>query len=179
MGVTVEAKARLSTLTSIVDWYGETIEENLARCIKKLDDFIVEWVYEDASCTLTYVVAGQDWTVCRAGFDVSFDHITEDEFLMVVIEPWEPVASVAAGGEDEAQIINGFTHGLPLLLNIGGVRPAIRLYGDGESVVVVYLGYVATKVFVVKSKEDAERIIQRHIGTIIEAALDKIENLAL
>ena len=176
MGVNMEAKARLSTLTSIVDWYGETIEENRARCIKKLDDYIVEWVYEDASCTLTYDVAGKDWTVRRAGFDVSFDHITEDEFLMVVIEPWEPVATTAAGTEDEAQIIDGFAHGLPLLLNIGDVRPAIRLYGDEESVVVVYLGYVSTKVFVMKTKEDAERIIQRHIGTILEAAFDKIEN---
>lgn len=170
---------RFSTLTSIVDWYGVTIEENLTRCIKKLDDYIVEWVYEEASCTLTYVVAGQDWVVRRVGFDVSFDHITEDEFLMVVIEPWEPVATTPAGDKDEEQIINGFAHGLPLLLNIGGERPATRLYGDGESVVVVYLGYVATKVFVMKSKEEAERIIQRHIGTILEAAFDKIENLTL
>lgn len=176
MGVNKEALTRLSTLASIVDGYGETIEENLTRCIKKLDDYLVEWVYEDASCTLTYDVAGQDWVARRAGFDMSFDRITEDEFLMVVIEPWEPVATVAAGGEDEAQIIVGFTHGLPLLLNIGGVRPAIRLYGDAESVVVVYLGYGATKVFVMKSKEDAELIIQRHIGTILEAAFDKIEN---
>ena len=176
MGVNKEALARLSALASIVDWYGETVEENLTRCIKKLDDYLVEWVYEDASCTLTYVVAGQDWSVRRVGFDMSFDHITEDEFLMVVIEPWEPVATVAAGGEDEARIIKGFTHGLPLLLNIGGVRPAVRLYGDEESVVVVYLGYAATKVFVMKSKEDAEQIIQRHIGTILEAAFDKIEN---
>lgn len=174
MGVNTEARARFSTLTSIVDWYGETIEENLTRCIKKLDVYIVEWDYEDASCTLTYVVTGQDWTVRRIGFDMSFEHITEDEFLMVVIEPWEPVATTPAGGEDEAQIINGFTHGLPLLLNIGVARPAIRLYGDEESVVVVYLGYVATKVFVMKSKEDAEPIIQRHIGTILEAAFDKI-----
>lgn len=176
MGVNKEALTRLSTLTSIVDWYGETIEENLARCIKKLDDYLVEWVYEDASCTLTYVVAGRDWAVRRVGFDMSFDHITEDEFLMVVIEPWEPVAAVGAGGEDEAQIIRGFAHGLPLLLNIGGVRPAIRLYGDEESVVVVYLGHAVTKVFVMKSKEEAERIIQRHLGTILEAAFDKIEN---
>lgn len=176
MGVNKEALARLSTLSSIVDWYGETIEEGPTRCIKKLDDYIVEWGYEDASCTLSFVVAGRDWTVRRVGFDASFDHITEDEFLMVVIEPWEPVATVAAGGEDEAQIIEGFTHGLPLLLNIGGVRPAIRLYGDEESVVVVYLGYVATNVFVMKSKEDAERIIQRHIGAILEAAFDKNEN---
>lgn len=176
MGVNKEALARLSTLAAIVDRYGETVEENLTRCIKKLGDYIVEWVYEDASCTLTYVVAGRDWVVRRVDFDISFNHITEDEFLMVVIEPWEPVATVAAGGEDETQIIRGFTHGLPLLLNIGGVRPAIRLYGDEESVVVVYLGCGATKVFVVKSNEDAERIIQRHIGTILEAAFDKIEN---
>lgn len=176
MGVNKEARARLSILASIVDVYGETIEENLTHRIKKLDDYIVEWVYEDASCTLTYVVAGQDWAVRLVGFGMSFDHITEDEFLMVVIEPWEPVAAVAAGGEDEAQIIKGFTHGLPLLLNIGGVRPVIRLYGDEESIVVVYLGYGATKVFVMKSKEDAERIIQQHIGPILEAAFDKIEN---
>lgn len=177
MGVNKEALMRFSTLTSIVDWYGVTIEENRARRIKKLDDYIVEWVYEDASCTLTYVVAGRDWVVRRVGFDISFDHITEDDFLMVVIEPWEPVATTSAGGEDEEQIIKGFTHGLPLLLNIGGgLRPVIRLYGDKESVVVVYLGYVATKVFVMKTKEDAERIIQRHIGTILEAAFDKIEN---
>lgn len=176
MGVNKEALTRLSTLTSIVDWYGETIEENLTRCIKKLDDYLVEWVYEDASCTLTYVVAGQDWAVRLVGFDMSFDHITEDEFLMVVIEPWEPVATVAAGGEDETQIIKGFTHGLPLLLNIGGVRPAIRLYGDEAGAVVVYIGYAATKVFVMKSKEDTERIIQRHIGTILGAAFDKFEN---
>lgn len=176
MGVNKEALTRLSTLTSIVDWYGETIEEGPTRCIKKLDDYIVEWVYEDASCILTYAVAGQDWVVRRVDFDISFDRITEDEFLMVVIEPWEPVATTAAGGEDEAQIIKGFTHGLPLLLNIGGVRPAIRLYGDEESVVVVYLGYGATKVFVMKSEEDAERIIQQHIGPVLEAAFDKIEN---
>lgn len=176
MGVNKEALARLSTLASIVDRYGETIEENLTRCIKKLDDYIVEWVYEDASCILKCVVAGWGWTVRCVDFDVSFDNITEDEFLMVVIEPWEPVAEVAAVGEDEAQIIKGFTHGLPLLLNIGGVRPAIRLYGDEESVVVVYLGYGATKVFVMKTEEDAERIIQQHIGTILEAAFDKIEN---
>lgn len=176
MGVNKEALTRLSTIAAIVDWYGETIEENLARCIKKLDDYLVEWGYEDASCTLTHDVAGQDWVVRRVGFDMSFDHITEDEFLMVVIEPWEPVATTAAGGEDETQIIGGFTHGLPLLLNIGGVRPAIRLYGDEESIVVVFLGYATTKVFVMKSKEDAERIIQWHIGTILEAAFDKIEN---
>ncbi len=176
MGVNKESLTRLITIESIVDWYGDTIEENMTLCIKKLGDYLVEWVYEDASCTLTYDVAGRDWAVRRVGFDISFDRITEDEFLMVVIEPWEPVASVTAGGEDEAQIIKGFTHGLPLLLNIGGVRPAIRLYGDEESVAVVYLGYAVTKVFVMKSKEDAERIIQRHIGTIIEAAFDKIEN---
>ena len=176
MGVNKEALARLIAIESIVDWYGDTIEENITHCIKKLDGYIVEWVYEDASCTLTYDVAGQEWTVRRVGFDISLDHITEDEFLMVDIAPWEPVATVAAGGEDEAQIIEGFTHDLPLLLNIGGVRPAVRLYGDEESVVVVYLGYAATKVFVMKSKEDAERIIQRHIGTILEAAFDKIEN---
>lgn len=174
MGVNKEARARLIAIESIVDWYGDTIEENMTHCIKKLDDYLVEWVFEDASCTLTYVVAGQDWAVRRVGFDISFDNITEDEFLMVVIEPWEPVATAAAGGEDEAQIIKGFTHGLPLLLNIGGVRPAIRLYGDEESVVVVYLGYATTKVFVMKSKEEAEPIIQRHIRTIIEAAFDKI-----
>lgn len=176
MGVNTEALARLSTLSSIVDRYGETIEENPTHCIKKLDDYIVEWVYEDASCALTHDVAGQNWVVRCVDFDISFDIITEDEFLMVVIEPWEPVATVTAGGEDEAQIIKGFTHGLPLLLNIGGVRPAIRLYGDEESVVVVYLGYGATKVFVMKSKEDAERIIQQHIGAILDAAFDKIEN---
>lgn len=176
MGVNKEALARLSTLASIVDRYGETIEETLSHCIKKLDDYRVEWVYEDASCILEYVVAGRGWAVRRVDFDMSFDNITEDEFLMVVIEPWEPVATVTAGGEDEAQIIKGFTHGLPLLLNIGGVRPAIRLYGDGESIVVVYLGYGATKVFVMKSEEDVERIIQQHIGPILEAAFDKIEN---
>lgn len=176
MGVNKEALTRFGTLASIVDRYGETIEENPTHCIKKLDDYRVEWVYENASCALTHVVAGQEWVVRRVDFDMSFDHITEDEFLMVVIEPWEPVASVAAGGEDEAQIIKGFTHGLPLHLNIGGVRPAIRLYGDEESVVVVYLGYAATKVFVMKSREEAEQIIQRHIGTILEAAFDKIEN---
>lgn len=176
MGVNKEVLARLSTLSSIVDLYGETIEEGPTRCIKKLDDYIVEWGYEDASCTLTYAVAGLEWAVRRVGFDISFDRTTEDEFLMVVIEPWEEVATTPAGDEDEAQIIEGFTHGLPLLLNIGGVRPAIRLYGDGESVVVVYLGYGATKVFVMKSKEDAERIVQRHIGTILEAAFYKIEN---
>lgn len=176
MGVNKEALTRLSTLAAIVDQYGETIEENLARCIKKLDDYRVEWVYEDTSCTMTHDVAGRSWVVRRVDFDMSFDNITEDEFLMVTIEPWEPVATVAAGGEDEAQIIKGFTHGLPLLLNIGGVRPAIRLYGDEESVVVVYLGYGATKVFVMKSKEDAEQIIQQHIGTILEVAFDKIEN---
>ena len=179
MGVNKEVLPRLSTLSSIVDWYGDTIEEGPTRCIKKLDDYIVEWGYGDASCTLTYAVAGRDWVARRVGFDISFDHITEDEFLMVVIEPWEAVATVVAGGEDEAQIIEGFTHGLPLLLNIGGVRPAIRLYGDEESVVVVYLGYAATKVFVMKSKEAAERIVKRHIGTILEAAFDKIENLTL
>lgn len=176
MGVNKEALTRLSTLASIVDRYGETIEESLALCIKKLDDYIVEWVFEDTSCTLMHVVAGQDWSVRMEGFDISFDRITEDEFLMVVFEPWEPVAEVAAGGEDEAQIIRGFSHGLPLLLNIGGVRPAIRLYGDEESVVVAYLGYGATKVFVMKSKEDAELIIQQHIGPVLEAAFDKIEN---
>ena len=176
MGVNKEALARLSTLSSIVDWYGETIEENQTRCIKKLDDYIVEWAYEDASCTLSYVATGHDVSVRMVDFGISFDRITEDEFLMVVIEPWEPVATVTAGGEDEAQIIKGFTHGLPLLLNIGGVRPAIRLYGDEESVVVVYLGYGATKVFVMKSKEDAEQIIQRHIGPVLAAVFDKIEN---
>ena len=176
MGVNKEVLARLSTLSSIVDWFGKTIEEGPTRCIKKLDDYIVEWGYEDASCTLTYVVAGRGWAARRVDFDMSFDNITEDEFLMVAIEPWEPVATVAAGGEDEAQIIKGFTHGLPLLLNIGGVRPAIRLYGDEESVVVVYLGCGATKVFVMKSKEDAERIIKQHIGPVLEAAFHKIEN---
>lgn len=176
MGVNKEVLSRLGALTSIVDWYGETIEENRSRRFKKLDDYIVEWVYEDVSCTLTYVGGAKDWTVRLVGFDISFNNITEDEFLMVVIEPWEPVAVLAAGEEDEEPIIGGFTYGLPLLLNIGGGRPAIRLYGNEESAAVVFLGYAVTKIFVMKSKEDAELIIQRHIGTIIGAAFDKIEN---
>lgn len=176
MGVNKEALTRFSVLASIVDWYGVTFEDTEAWTIKHLDDFCVVWDYMNQTCTLSYDVDDQRWSVHREVMGLTYDGITEDDFLMVVADPWEPVSTVEAGDKDESLIIEGFTYGLKLLLNIGGDRPSIRLYGDKEAFAVVFVGYAVTKIFVMHSRLDAEKIIKKHIGPVLEAALDKIEN---
>lgn len=176
MGVNKEALTRFAVLASIVDWCGVTFEDTEAWTIKHLDDFCVVWDYMNQTCTLSYDVDGHRWSVHREVMGLTYDGITEDDFLMVIADPWEPVSTIEAGGKDESPIIEGFTYGLTLLLNIGGERPSIRLYGDKETFAVVFVGYAVTKIFVMNSRLDAEKIIKKHIGPVLEAAFDKIEN---
>lgn len=176
MGVNKEALTRFAVLASIVDWYGVTFEDTEAWTIKHLDDFCVVWDFMSATCTLSYDVDGHRWSVKREDLGLTYDGITEDEFIMVVADPWEPVSTIEAGDKDESLIIEGFTYGLKLLLNIGGDRPSIRLYGDKETFAVVFVGYAVTKIFVMDSRLVAEKIIKKHIGPVFEAAFDKIEN---
>ena len=175
MGVNKEALTRFSVLASIVDWYGVTFEDTEAWTIKHLDDFCVVWDYMNQTCTLSHDVDGHRWSVHREVVGLTYDGITEDDFLTVVADPWEPVSTIEAGDKDESPIIEGFTYGLSLLLNIGGDRPSIRLYGDKETSVVVFVGYAVTKIFVMQSRLGAEKIIKKHLGPILEAAFDKIE----
>lgn len=176
MGVNKEALTRFAVLVSIVDWYGVTFEDSEAWTIKHLDDFCVVLDYMNQTCTLSCGVDGQRWSVHREDTGLTYDGITEDDFLMVVADPWEPVSTIEAGDKDESLIIEGFTYGLKLLLNIGGTRPSIRLYGDKETFAVAFVGYAVTKIFVMNSRLDAEKIIKKHIEPVIEAAFDKIEN---
>ena len=176
MGVNKEALTRFAVLASIVDWYGVTFEDTDAWTIKHLDDFCVVWDYMNQTSTLSYDVDGQRWSVHREGGGLTYDGTTEDDFLMVVADPWEPVTTIEVGDKDESLIIEGFTYGLKLLLNIGGFRPSIRLYGDKETFAVVFVGYAVTKIFVMSSRLDAEKIIKKHIGPVLEAAFDKSEN---
>lgn len=176
MGVNKEALTRFSVLASLIDWYGTTFEDTEAWTIKRLDDFCVVWDYMTQTCTLSYDVDGQRWSVQREVMCLTYDGITEDDFLMVVADPWEPVSTIEAGDKDETLIIEGFTYGLQLLLNIGGGRPSISLYGDKETFVVVFVGYAVTKIFVMHNRLGAEKIIKKHLGSILEATFDKIEN---
>lgn len=176
MGINKESLTRFAVLASIVDWYGVTFEDTEAWTIKHLDEFCVVWDYMNQTCTLSYDVDGQRWSVHREDIGLTYDGITEDDFLMVVADPWEPVSTIEAGDKDESLIIEGFTYGLKLLLNIGGIRPSIRLYGDKETFVVVFVGYAVTKIFVMSSMLEAEKIIKKHIGPVLEAAFEKIEN---
>lgn len=176
MGVNKEALTQFAVLTSIVDWYGVTFENTEAWTIKHLDDFCVVWDYMNQTCTLSYDVDAHRWSVHREDMGLTYDGITEDDFLLVVADPWGPVSTIEAGSKDESLIIEGFTHGMSLILNIGGIRPSIRLYGDKEALAVVFVGYAVTKIFVMNSRLVAEKIIKKHIGPVLEAALDKIEN---
>lgn len=176
MGVNKEALARFAVLASIVDWYGVTFEDTEAWTIKHLDDFCVVWDYMAQTCTMSYDDGGYRWSVHREDVGLTYDGITEADFLMVAADPWEPVSTIEAGDKDESLIIEGFTYGLQLLLNIGGVRPSIRLYGDKETFALVLVGCAVTKIFVMNSRLDAEKIIKKHLGPVLEAAFDKIEN---
>lgn len=176
MGVNKEALTRFAVLASIVDWYGVTFEDTEAWTIKHLDEFCAVWDHMTQKCTLSYDVDGRRWSVTREKDALAYDGITEDDFVLIVMEPWEAVSTIRADDKDEELIIKGHTYGLPQLMKLGKGRPSISMYADKATAVVVYRGWDVTKVFVADSYVQVEKIIKHHIGQIIGAALDKIEN---